>query len=332
MKEHLHRLGLENEKVMHLVHVLFESFGGSKSIISALDAVKDIPATISNCDFFVLQHLQKELHAIKNQQLEVQSVANHVLGDINSDIKDVIREIVASFKHVKLEIEQSWDHQSVHLAKAATENDCLRKQLEEFKSLAEDLKQQLHDTAYKAQCLEENNLAMSSKYNDLRHQAAATVTVAEDAEGFRQELSHIADIILAQSAELGGFKVSSQFRPCAISRESAKNISNVLEMTLDKYNGRIAELEKELKTAKAEVNKKLQDLEECLKVKNTLTANISDLSRQLQNHEEEAKQRHYENCKLQENPNQTKEELYRAQHLITDLNTCVSLERLVVRK
>lgn len=109
-----------------------------------------------------------------------------------------------------------------------------------------------------------------------------------------------------------------------MSKEAARNISSVLDITLQKYNSYIAELEKEVKTSKSLLNKKILELEECSKEKSTLKTNIAELSRQLGNIDDVLKQKIIENNKFQDHLDSLKEDLYRTQHQNSDLNACVS--------
>lgn len=95
-------------------------------------------------------------------------------------------------------------------------------------------------------------------------------------------------------------------------------------MTLQKYTSLVADLEKDVKNCKIQLNKKSMDLDETLKEKVILTSNISDISKKAASLEESVKQKIMENNKLKDSFDSFKEEFYRVQHLNADMNTCVS--------
>lgn len=243
------------------------------------------------------------------------------MAQLNADMKDVTREIAGSFKQVKHDVEHTMESQVGHLVSFEKENFDLKKELGDLKQLCDSLNKNIEENTYKVQLLERDNMAISSKYNELRNQASATVSLAEDAQTYREEFNHIADLLLAAS-EVNNFPTFSfpaHFRTCA-----ARNITSVLELTLQKYNNCILDYEKEIKSLKTQVQKKTADLEECLKDRANLSGNVSDLGREIETLDGIVKQKCFENNKLQDQLDNLKEEMFRIQHLNSDLNACVS--------
>lgn len=116
------------------------------------------------------------------------------------------------------------------------------------------------------------------------------------------------------------------FRTCTISKETARSITNVLESTLQKNNTRISELSNEVKDFKGQLNKKMGEFEVCSKQNNKLDSRVAELSKKIDEVDDTMQEKIMENNKLQTAIQNLKDQLYRAQHINTDLNSCVSCD------
>lgn len=75
----------------------------------------------------------------------------------------------------------------------------MKKKLEDLKALCDELNKQLDESNYKTSRLERDHVNISAKYNELRSQASTTVTLAEDAQMYREEFNHVADLLISCS-------------------------------------------------------------------------------------------------------------------------------------
>lgn len=98
----------------------------------------------------------------------------------------------------------------------------------------------------------------------------------------------------------------------------------MLDITLQKYNSYISNLESEVKNYKNQLSKKVSEIEVCSKEKLLLSSKVSELSKQLTNIDEVLKTSVTDNNKFQQANQSLKEQLYRVQHTNTDLNSSVS--------